>query len=136
MVAADVRRRIFRKNCTPSASSRRRLRFLTLDPRAYVLDQRFHFLQRCHGRVAGSCHGKRAVGGPIFDSFLRIVELEKAIDKAAGKAITAADAIEDFQILAVARFVTCPSAQQIAPQSFRSADFTERKVVAMTLMFG
>src|SRR5947207_16021238 len=78
---------------------------LPLDACVAALDEDFHFLQGCHGRIAGSCHGERAVGSSIFDSFLRIVELEKAIDKAAGKAITAADAIEDFQILEVGRFV-------------------------------
>ncbi len=45
------------------------------------------------------------MGSAIFDSFLRVVELEKSIDKPAGKAVTPANAIEDLQILAVGRFV-------------------------------
>src|SRR4051794_19524899 len=58
-----------------------------------------------HGRVAGSCHGERAVRSAVVHSFLGIAAGHEAIDQPAGKAIATADTVENLQIWILARFV-------------------------------
>src|ERR1041385_2622773 len=52
------------------------------------------------------------MGGPVFNGSLRIAEFEKAIYQSGSEAVTATNAIEDFQVLPVRRFIElaiCPT---------------------------
>src|SRR5690606_16311113 len=67
-------------------------------PGAAAADDFIHLGERGHRRVPGGGHRKRAVGGPILDRFCRIVELQEAVGKSRGKAVSAADAVEDLEM--------------------------------------
>src|SRR5262249_9085572 len=62
---------------------------------AHILQDLF---QRDHGGVAGRGHGKSAVCRSALHCPLQPLADKQAVDKTGGEGITAADAIEDFQI--------------------------------------
>ena len=76
-----------------------------IDPRAFALHGGFHFFERRHAGVAGRGHGQRAVGRAVLHRLLRGLAGEEPVGEAGGEAVAAADAVEDFQILAQRRFV-------------------------------
>jgi hypothetical protein len=72
----------------------------------------------------------------VIDGLLRVVEFEEAELQAAGEAVAAADAVEDFQLGIFAALVEFAVVPEIALQSFFVAVMTRRSVVAATLKFG
>ena len=74
---------------------------LAVDPGGGSADEFADFFPRHHGGVAGGGHGKGTVGGTPFDGLGGIVEFKESVDEAGGEGVTTANAVEDFQVLAV-----------------------------------
>src|ERR1035441_2359446 len=78
---------------------------LARDARGLSLHQVKHFGQRGHGGIARGGHSQRAVSGAAFHGPLRRLAGEKTVDEAGSETGATADAVVDFEILAVLRFV-------------------------------
>src|SRR6266446_3548761 len=83
------------RNQNSSAGDSRRMPFHHLQ----------NFLQSRHTRISRSGHGQRAVRRAALHGPLRLASRQKTINQAGSKGVSAADAIQDFQIFAARCFV-------------------------------
>src|SRR6202166_4638056 len=60
-----------------------------------------NFVKRRHGGIARCSHGQRSMSGTAFYGPLSILTREKAINQARGEGITAANTIENLEVLAI-----------------------------------
>src|ERR1700731_4544757 len=60
-----------------------------------------NFVKRRHSDIARCGHGQRSMSGTAFDGPLRVLTREKSINKTRGEGITAANTIEDLEVLAI-----------------------------------
>src|SRR5712691_869985 len=59
------------------------------------------FVERHHGGVARRGHSQRSMSSTAFDGPLRVLSCEKTINKTRSKRVTAANTVENLEILAI-----------------------------------
>ena len=107
-VVADLRKKRNRAEPCGSArwsSSLAIVAVLAFDASAGATHYRGDFFQRQHAGVAAGRLGESAVGGAEVDSAVSAEVIEEAVDQAGGKAVAAADAVLDLQLLVLAALV-------------------------------
>src|ERR1019366_4834123 len=92
------------------ASARKSKLVLTRDTRARSLHQLQDFLQGRHGRVTWRRHRESSVGSAAFNRPLGILPFQKSVNQSRSEGIAATDAVKNFQVLAVTRFIKTSSA--------------------------
>src|SRR5215510_10194964 len=73
--------------------------------RASALHDFLHFGHCGHRSVSGRSHRQRAMSRAVFDRELRPLADQEAVDQSGRERIAAADAVEDFEVLAQPRLM-------------------------------
>src|SRR5713101_2144932 len=71
------------------------------DSRSRAFHHVKNFVERRHGRIARRGHSQCPMSGSAFDGPLRVLSREKTVNEARSKGVTAANTVENFEILAI-----------------------------------